>query len=131
MPPFAPLAGPVPAQQTVAALNYWKVLVTCTVWDSESWYLATLHPGVVVYGFEEDSKLRLPGSQALSHRPWKDGKDGFVMMRCERTGTLHFEKFTAPIAPRLDLGASIYDHGRGEGKSGLLSQTPFTCHQEA
>ena len=131
LPPFSPLAGPVPAEQTVAALNYWKVVVTCTVWDSESWYLATLHPGVVVYGFEEDSKLRLPGSQALSHRPWNDGKDGFVMMRCERTGTLHFEKFTAPIAPRLDLGASIYVRGRGEGDSVLLSQKPFTCHQES
>ena len=131
LPPFAPLAGPVPAQQTVAALNYWKVLVTCTVWDSESWYLATLHPGVVVYGFEVDTKLRLPGSQALSHRPWSDGKDGFVTMRCERTGTIRFEKFTAPIAPRLDLGASIYVRGRGGGDSVLLSQKPFTCHQES
>ena len=128
LPPLSPLAGPVPAEQTVAALNYWKVVVTCTVWDSESWYLATLHPGVVVYGFEEDSKLQLPGSQALSHRPWSDGKDGFVMMRCERTGTLHFEKFTAPSTPKLDLGASIHARGRGGGDSVLPWEEPFTCH---
>ena len=131
MPPLSPLAGPVPAAQTVAALNFWKVVVTCSVWDSESWYLATLHPGVVVYGFEEDTKLRLPGSQALSHRAWSDGKDGFVIMRCERTWALLFERFTSPIVAGLDLGASVHARGRSGGDSVMPSEEPLACHHES
>ena len=105
----SPLAGPLPAEQPVGELNFWKVVTTCIIWDSKSWYLSRLHPGDVVYGFEEHNKLRLPGSLALSYRPWNDGrmdgKDGYAMLRCGRTRALHFERFTSPIVAGLDLGA--------------------------
>ena len=121
-------AGSVPAEQQVAELKFWKVVTACEVNDSESKHLSTLDPGNVVYGFEEYSKLRLPGGQALSHDPWSDSKDGFVIMRCERSRTLHFERCTVPIAATLDPGASIHARGRGGGESVLPLEEPFSCH---
>ena len=128
LPMSSPFAGSVPAEQPVAELNFWKVVTTCEVCDSESKRLSTLEPGSVVYGFEEDNKLRLPGGQALSRDPWIDDKDGFVIMHCKKTRTLHFERCMVPIAATLDLGASIHARGRGGGDSVLPSEEPFTCH---
>ena len=124
----SPFEGSVPAEQPVPNLNFWKVVTTCEVCDSESKHLSMLEPGSVVYGFEEDSKLRLPGGQALSRDPWIDDKDGFVIMHCKKTRTLHFERCMVPIAATLDLGASIHARGRGGGDSVLPSEEPFTCH---
>ena len=124
----SPFEGSDPAEQPVPNQNFWKVVTTCEVCDVESKHLSMLEPGSVVFGFEEDSKLLLPGGQALSHDPWIDDRDGFVIMRCEKTGTLHFERCIVPFVATLDLGASIHARGRGGGDSVMPSEEPFTCH---
>ena len=124
----SPSEGSDQAEQPVPNQNFWKVVTTCEVCDAESKHLSMLAPGSVVFGFEEDNKLLLPGGQALSHDPWEDAKDGFVIMRCGKTGTLHFERCFVPFVATLDLGVSIHSRGRGGGDSVMPSEVPFTCH---